>query len=221
MASFEAAVANEDTLDGEHANQPIPQYQGYLEIYEQTGEQQYFTAARNFWDMVVPHRTYVDGGMAGSGEIFGARNVIARTIQKSNAETCCVYNMLKPSRSLFFHTADPKYMQYYERALYGQILAPRRNMPFHIDTTDSHHMYFKRAEPEIVFGDTATGIENRPGADGLTFLDEVWDQGPFQDRGGLVRAVTRVADPRTAAGELTERQRAQLIEAAARAHLPA
>ncbi|MGV9351093.1 beta-L-arabinofuranosidase domain-containing protein [Streptomyces spiralis] len=88
MASFEAAVANEDTLDGEHTNQHIPQHQGYLEIYEQTGEQPYFTAARNFWDMVVPHRTYVDGGMAGSGEIFGARDVIARSIQKSNAETC-------------------------------------------------------------------------------------------------------------------------------------
>ncbi|MFF0793953.1 hypothetical protein [Streptomyces spiralis] len=94
-------------------------------------------------------------------------------------------------------------------------------VPFHIDTTDSYHMYFKRAEPEFVFGDRATGIENRPGADGLTVLDEVRDQGPFQDRGGLVRAVTQVADARTAAGEPTERQRAQLIEAAARAHFPA
>jgi uncharacterized protein len=35
--------------------------------------------------------------------------------------------MLHLSRSLFFHTPDAKYMQYYERALYGQILASRRN----------------------------------------------------------------------------------------------
>ncbi|MEU4898670.1 beta-L-arabinofuranosidase domain-containing protein [Streptomyces sp. NPDC044780] len=433
---LEAAVANQDTLDGEHANQHIPQYQGYLEIYEQTGDRKYFTAAENFWNMVVPHRTYVDGGMAGSGEMFGARDVIAATIEQTNAETCCVYNMLKLSRSLFFHTADPKYMQYYERTLYGQILASRQNtssdtdplltyfvpvdpgaqreygnlgtccggtglethakfqdsvyfsstdgstlyvnlylpstlnwpergltitqsthyptdpagtstltmtggghldlrlrvpywaehgftvrvngvrqrvdatpggyvslkrtwrtgdrveiaapftlrieralddpatqaiaygpvplvirssateyqnltlyrdyplsrdlsrairptgepmtfttngltlVPFYISDTDHYHMYFKRAEPEIVFGDTATGIENRPGADRLTFLDEVWDRGPFRNRGGLVQAVTRVADERAARGELTARQRGTLIKAAARAHLP-
>lgn len=134
---FDAAVANEDTLNGEHANQHIPQYQGYLAMFERfVGStqpsyrgpaDQYFTAAENLWDMVVPHRTYIDGGMAGSGEIFGARDVIASTIQASNAETCCEYNMLKLSRSLFFHTADPKYMQYYERTLFGQILASRRN----------------------------------------------------------------------------------------------
>lgn len=433
---FEAAVANEDTLDGEHANQHIPQYQGYLEIYEQTGERQYLAAARNFWDMVVPHRTYVDGGMAGSGEIFGARDVIAATIQQDNAETCCVYNMLKLSRSLFFHTADPKYMQYYERTLYGQILGSRRNTssdtnplltyfvpvnpgahrsygnigtccggtglethakfqdsvyfsstdgsalyvnlylpsvldwpergltltqstdyptdpagtstltvtgnaqldlrlrvpywaergftvrvngvrqrvaatpgtyvslnrrwrtgdrvdiaapftlrieralddpatqavaygpvplvirssateyqkltlyrdyplsrdlsrvfrptgepmtftvgaltlaPFYINTTDGYHMYVKRAEPEIVFGATGTGIENRADATGLTFLDQVWDRGPFRTRGGLVRAVAEVAEGRTTTGDLTPRQRRILIEAAARAQLP-
>ncbi|MGW4730922.1 glycoside hydrolase family 127 protein [Streptomyces shenzhenensis] len=433
---FEAAVANEDTLNGEHANQHIPQYQGYLEIYEQTGEQRYLAAARNFWDMVVPHRTYVDGGMAGSGEIFGARDVIAATIQQDNAETCCVYNMLKLSRSLFFHTADPKYMQYYERSLYGQILGSRRNtasdtnplltyfvpvnpgahrsygnlgtccggtglethakfqdsvyfssaddstlyvnlylpstldwpergltitqstdyptdpagtstltitgdadldlrlrvpywvergftvrvngvrqqvaaapgtyvslsrrwrtgdrveiaapftlrieralddpatqavaygpvplvirssateyqnltlyrdyplsrdlsqvirptgepmtftangltlVPFHINTTEGYHMYFRRAEPEIVFGAVGTGIENRTNAEGLTFLDEVWDRGPFRNSGGLVRAVTEVADARVATGDLTSRQRQVLIEAAARAQLP-
>ena len=73
------------------------------------------------------HRTYTDGGMAGIREIFGARDVIAATINGDNAETCPVYNMLKLSRSLFFHTADPTYMQYYERALYGQILASRQN----------------------------------------------------------------------------------------------
>jgi DUF1680 family protein len=124
---LQAAIANQDTLDGRHANQHIPQYRGYLEIYDRTGEADYYAAAANFWDMVVPHRTYTDGGMAGSGEIFGARDVISATIQTANAETCPCYNMLHLSRSLFFHTQDPKYMQYYERALYGQILASRQN----------------------------------------------------------------------------------------------
>jgi DUF1680 family protein len=122
-----AAVAGRDTLDGLHANQHIPQFLGYLEIFDQTGERDYLTAAANFWDMVVPHRTYTDGGMAGTGELFGARDVIAATIADPNAETCPVYNMLKLSRTLFFHDPDPKYMQYYERALYGQILASRQH----------------------------------------------------------------------------------------------
>jgi uncharacterized protein len=132
-ALYQATVENTDVLDGRHANQHIPQFMGYLEIFEQTEEPDFFAAASNFWDMVVKHRTYTDGGMAGKGEIFGARDVIAATISTKdngvadNAETCPVYNMLKLSRSLFFHTGDPEYMQYYERALYGQILSSRRN----------------------------------------------------------------------------------------------
>ena len=124
---LDAAIQNVDTINGEHANQHIPQYLGYLNIYDRNNDPNYYAAAKNFWDMVVPHRTYTDGGMAGKGEIFGERDVIVSNIQTDNAETCPCYNMLKLSRQLFFHTADPKYMQYYERALYGQILASRQD----------------------------------------------------------------------------------------------
>jgi DUF1680 family protein len=124
---YDAAVQNQDTINGKHANQHIPQYRGYLEIFEQTNEPDWYTAAKNFWDMVVPHRIYSDGGMAGSGEFFGARDVIASTIQAANAEGCPEYNMLMLTRQLFFHDPDPKYMQYYERALCGQTLAIRQN----------------------------------------------------------------------------------------------
>jgi DUF1680 family protein len=151
---FDAAVANQDTINGKHANQHIPQYQGYLTMFDRFDgtvaptyrgpASQYYTAAVNFWDMVVPHRVYVDGGMAGSGEIFGARDVIASSIQTSNAETCCEYNMLKLSRSLFFHTGDPKYMQYYERALFGQILASHRNTT---SNTNPNLTYFIPVNP--------------------------------------------------------------------------
>ncbi|GIH16743.1 hypothetical protein Raf01_49150 [Rugosimonospora africana] len=156
---FDAAVANQDTINGEHANQHIPQYRSYLTIYDNFSDsvqptyrapaEQYLTAAKNFWDMVVPHRIYVDGGMAGSGEIFGARDVIASTIQTSNAETCCEYNMLKLSRNLFFHTADPKYMQYYERTLFGQILASRRNTS---SNTNPNLTYFIPVNPGTTRG---------------------------------------------------------------------
>jgi hypothetical protein len=132
---FDVAVAKQDTLNGEHANQHIPQYRSYLAMYDNFSDKvqpsyrgpasNYYAAAANFWDMVVPHRMYFDGGTAGSGEFFGARDVIAATIGASNAETCTTYNMLKLSRLLFFHTAGSKYMQFYERALIGTYLADR------------------------------------------------------------------------------------------------
>ncbi|MEV0381640.1 beta-L-arabinofuranosidase domain-containing protein [Nonomuraea sp. NPDC050643] len=142
-----ATVANEDTLNRKHANQHIPQFIGYLSVFERNQERRYFDATVNFWDMVVPHRTFTDGGTAGptdNGELFGARGVIVGTLGTNNAETCPVYNLLKLSRSLFFHTADPKYMQYFERALYGQILASRRNTD---STTNPLVTYFIPMRP--------------------------------------------------------------------------
>ncbi len=128
-ALLEATAQGTDLLDGKHANQHIPQFTGYLRMHEQGAGDDYRTAAANFWDMVVPHRAYSHGG-TGVGEIFRARGVIAGSLYQypndpNHAETCCVYNLLKLARNLFFHTGDAKYMEYYERALYNQILASR------------------------------------------------------------------------------------------------
>ncbi|HVQ90260.1 MAG TPA: beta-L-arabinofuranosidase domain-containing protein [Mycobacteriales bacterium] len=153
---LDATVADVDILgpsgtppSGRHANQHIPQFIGYLNLFDRGGEQKYLTAAANFWNMVVGHRTYIDGGIAGVGEYFGERDVIAGTMPPNQAETCPVYNMLKLSRQLFFHTADPKYMQYYERALYGQILASRRDTD---STSNPLLTYFVAMAPGVVRG---------------------------------------------------------------------
>lgn len=119
-------AANTDILDGLHANPHIPIFTGYLRLYHATGEQRHLDAARNFWGMVVPHRMYGIGGTS-SGEFWKARDVIAGTISDTNAETCCAYNMLKLSRTLFFHEQQPKYMDYYERALYNQVLGSKQD----------------------------------------------------------------------------------------------
>lgn len=124
-------VAGNDILDGRHANQHIPQFIGYLRVFEESNEAAYHTAAKNFWDMVVPHRVYAHGGV-GVGEILRKRDAIAGSLysepkNKDHAESCVVYNMLKLSRNLFFHDPDPKYMNYYEQGLFNQILASRRD----------------------------------------------------------------------------------------------
>ncbi|MEO8624901.1 MAG: beta-L-arabinofuranosidase domain-containing protein, partial [bacterium] len=141
-------VAGTDILDGRHANQHIPQFIGYLRVFEQNNEPEYHTAAKNFWDMVVPHRTYSHGG-AGVGEILRKRDAIAGSLYSEpknhdHAETCVMYNMLKLSRNLFFHDPDAKYMNYYEQGLFNQILGSRRD----IDSTTSPQVtYFFPVRP--------------------------------------------------------------------------
>ncbi|KOU63233.1 glycosylase [Streptomyces sp. MMG1533] len=123
---IDACAANTDILDGLHANQHIPIFTGLVRLYDATGEERYLTAARNFWGMVVPGRMYGIGGTS-TTEFWKASGVIAGTISSTTAETCCAYNMLKLSRMLFFHDQSPKYMDYYERALYNQVLGSKQD----------------------------------------------------------------------------------------------
>ncbi|WP_046729348.1 beta-L-arabinofuranosidase domain-containing protein [Streptomyces humi] len=123
---IDACAANTDTLNGLHANQHIPIFTGLVRLYDATGEERYLTAAKNFWGMVVPHRTYGIGGTS-TAEFWKARDVIAGTVGATTAETCCAYNMLKLSRALFLHEQDPAYMDYYERALYNQVLGSKQD----------------------------------------------------------------------------------------------
>jgi uncharacterized protein len=118
-------------IGGEYNAMPVV----LADLYAITGNEDCLVTAGCFvntylFDAAINNQDILDGehgGMAGTGEIFGARDVIAATIGASNAEGCPLYNMLKLSRRLFFHNPDPKYMQYYERGLYGQIISRRQN----------------------------------------------------------------------------------------------
>ncbi|MFC4502659.1 MULTISPECIES: glycoside hydrolase family 127 protein [Streptomyces] len=162
-ALLDACAENRDVLDGRHANQHIPQFTGYLRLYDHTGDEDYAAAARNFWGMVVGPRTYSLGG-TGQGEMFRARGAVAATLGDNNAETCATYNMLKLSRQLFFREPDAVHMDYYERGLTNHILASRRDAA----STDSPEVtYFVGMGPGVVreYGNTGTccggtGMEN-------------------------------------------------------------
>ncbi|MEU0091979.1 beta-L-arabinofuranosidase domain-containing protein [Kribbella sp. NPDC006257] len=115
-----------DVLDGLHANQHIPIFTGLVRRFDVTGEDRYLHAAANFWDQIVPGRTYSIGGTS-SNEFWGPAGIIAGSLSETNAETCCAHNLLKLSRLLFFHLHDPKYVEYYERTLYNQILGSKQD----------------------------------------------------------------------------------------------
>ena len=124
-------ASNVDTLRGMHANQHIPQITGALETYRNTHERPYYQIADNFWRICTDGYMYSIGGVAGArnpnnAECFTAEpdtlfaNGFARGGQN---ETCATYNLLKLSRQLFLFDPDARYMDYYERALYNDILA--------------------------------------------------------------------------------------------------
>jgi uncharacterized protein len=134
---FNPCLAGKDSLNGLHANTSIPEIIGALKIYETSGDANSFTIAKNFFSIVIGAHTYINGGNS-QAEYFRAPNAIAGQLTDDNDETCNIYNMLKLARQLFFFDPLPKYMDYYERALYNQILASQ-------DTTsvNGHCTYFQ------------------------------------------------------------------------------
>jgi DUF1680 family protein len=115
-------AANQDQLSGFHANTQIPKIVGAIREYHATGTTRYRDIAVNFWDIVLNHHTYVIGGNS-NGEYFQTPDAIVSQLSDSTCECCNTYNMLKLGRQLFFtNPARADYMDYYERALFNQIL---------------------------------------------------------------------------------------------------
>jgi uncharacterized protein len=126
--TFDPLEAGVDRLDGMHANTMIPKIVGAVRLYEWTGEKSQRRLSEYFWNQVVDHHTYVIGGIS-NHEHFGPPNRLG--LDAETCETCDTYNMLKLTRDLFCLHPRVQYGDYYERALYNDILAsqdPKRGM---------------------------------------------------------------------------------------------
>ena len=111
-----------DILPGKHGNTQIPKLVGLARRYELTADTTDEKTAKFFWDRVVHHHSYVNGGN-GNHEYFGQPDELRNRLSEGTAETCNVNNMLKLSRHLFLWDASANVADYYERALFNQILA--------------------------------------------------------------------------------------------------
>lgn len=120
-AFLEPLERGEDRLNGEHANMEIPKITGLVREYELTGETRCLSTAAFFWDRVVNHHSYVIGGNS-EHEHFGEPDHLEGRLSDSTCETCNTYNMLKLTAYLYRNDPRPEYVDYYERALYNQIL---------------------------------------------------------------------------------------------------
>lgn len=114
-------LTNYDTLNTMHANQHIPQVIGAMDLYEETGNPNYLTLAKNFWRIVVNHHTFVNGGV-GETEMFHEPDTVTKYLTDKPDETCASYNMFKLSRQLFDVTQDSQYMAYAENILVNHLL---------------------------------------------------------------------------------------------------
>ncbi len=121
-AVLDPLANKEDKLNGLHANTQIPKIVGEARGYELTGNEREKDIADFFWQTVIDHHTYVTGGNS-DREHFFQPDQISEHLTHATTESCNTYNMLKLTRHLFTWTADVKYADYYERALYNHILA--------------------------------------------------------------------------------------------------
>ena len=112
----------QDMLNGWHANTQIPKVIGFERIYELTGDPKYGDAARFFWSTVTKNRTYAIGGNSDHEHFFDPADT-KNHLSGETAENCNVYNMLKLTRDLYEVEPSEAWMEYYERALFNQILS--------------------------------------------------------------------------------------------------
>ena len=126
---FEPLARGEDPLTSRpparpvHANAQIPKVIGMERIYELTGEKEFGSAARSFWDNVVNTRSFVIGGHGENEFFFPVDAFPTRGLNSaSGPETCNTYNMLKLSRQLWLVEPSEPVADFVERALFNHIL---------------------------------------------------------------------------------------------------
>ena len=150
---------NIDDIRTRHANQHIPKITSALRSYRTNGNTYYYNIAENFWTLIQGRYTYATGGV-GNGEMFrqpytqmlSMNTNVAMNHQRELCpnptlnETCCAYNLAKLTKELnSFNPDDARYMDYYERVLYNQIVGSLH--PEHYLTTYHYAVGLNASKP--------------------------------------------------------------------------
>jgi DUF1680 family protein len=108
-----------DELEGLHANTNVPKIIGAARMYEVTGDRRYRQIAEYFLEEVLTARNYVIGNTSLDEHWKTPPNQLEGTLGWTNAECCVAYNLMKLQRHVFSWTADVRWMDAYERALFN------------------------------------------------------------------------------------------------------
>ncbi|KAI1817935.1 hypothetical protein GGS20DRAFT_574501 [Poronia punctata] len=138
---FDPLAANQDKLNGLHANTNVPKWIGAAREYKQTGDSKYLDIAKNAWDITVNHHSYAIGGNS-QAEHFHESDAISEWLTKDTAEGCNTYNMLKLTRELWAVDPSANYFDFYERALLNHMLGQQNPEDDH-----GHITYFTPLNP--------------------------------------------------------------------------
>ncbi len=158
-AFFDPLSRNIDDIRTRHANQHIPKITSALRSYRGNANPYYYNIAYNFWTLVQGRYAYATGGV-GNGEMF--RQPYTQILSMNNNvssdrnrnlrpnptinETCCAYNLAKLTKDLnCFNPDDARYMDYYERVLYNQIVGSLH--PTHYMTTYQYAVGLNASKP--------------------------------------------------------------------------
>jgi hypothetical protein len=108
-----------DELQGLHANTHVPKIIGAARIYEVTGDRRYRQIAEYFLEEVLTARNYVIGNTSLDEHWKTPPGQLKGSLGWTNAECCVAYNLMKLQRLVFGWTADARWMDAYERALFN------------------------------------------------------------------------------------------------------
>jgi uncharacterized protein len=159
---FDPLAAGQDRLNGLHANTQIPKMIGAARQYELTGDPRDADIAKFFWLEVALHRSYVIGGHS-DREHFFPTNDFAKHLSAETAETCNTYNMLKLTRHIFEWQPSATAMDFYECALYNDILAsqdPEQGMFVYLMSLKPGHFKTYSTPENSFWCCVGTGMEN-------------------------------------------------------------
>ncbi|MBA3725465.1 MAG: glycoside hydrolase family 127 protein [Armatimonadetes bacterium] len=105
-----------------HAVRALYLYVGAADYYLESGDQRYLSTLNKLWDD-VQKKTYITGGIGArhEGEAFGEAFELPNA--RAYAETCAAIASMMWNWRLFAISADPKYLDTIERAMYNGFLS--------------------------------------------------------------------------------------------------
>lgn len=163
QAVLDPLARSRDHLDGLHANTQIPKIIGFNRLYQLTGQKNYLAASAFFWKTVVNTRSFVNGNHGDGEHFFPVADFSEHVFSAKASETCCEYNMLKLTRMLFELSPSAGYADFYERAMYNDILAsqdPDTGMVTYFQGNRPGYMKLYCTPVDSFWCCTGSGMEN-------------------------------------------------------------
>jgi DUF1680 family protein len=153
-----------DELQRLHMNTHVPQVIAAARRYEISSDVRFHDVADFFWSEVTGARSYVTAGSSNAESWQVPPRQLGAELKRSvnTQECCCSYNMLKLTRQLYSWDPNPRYFDYYERAMLnhriGTIHAANGHTQYFLSLTTGAYKTFC-SEDASFWCCTGTGVE--------------------------------------------------------------